>query len=71
LEVIETDMQLFNNQTCPMKTDVPDTKWKEFLSPNFSVIKPNFMSPVIFDGRNRHQPALIKDAGIGYHGIGR
>jgi UDPglucose 6-dehydrogenase len=28
-------------------------------------------SPIIFDGRNLFEPAVMADAGIEYHGIGR
>ena len=47
------------------------TEWKTFRSPNFDQIKALLKSPIIFDGRNLFEPAVMADAGIEYHGIGR
>ena len=47
------------------------TEWKAFRSPDFERIKSSLKQPVIFDGRNLFEPALMADAGIEYHGIGR
>jgi UDPglucose 6-dehydrogenase len=47
------------------------TEWKTFWSPNFDVIKAALKQPVIFDGRNLYDPALMKYLGITYYGIGR
>ncbi|MFA9438092.1 UDP-glucose/GDP-mannose dehydrogenase family protein [Uliginosibacterium sp. sgz301328] len=47
------------------------TEWKEFRSPDFDAIKTKLKEPVIFDGRNMFSPALPRQAGIEYHGIGR
>jgi UDPglucose 6-dehydrogenase len=47
------------------------TEWKTFWSPNFDVIKAVLKQPVIFDGRNLYDPALMKRLGITYYGIGR
>jgi UDPglucose 6-dehydrogenase len=47
------------------------TEWKEFRSPDFETIAKTLKSPVIFDGRNLYDPALLKDFGIEYHGVGR
>jgi UDPglucose 6-dehydrogenase len=47
------------------------TEWKAFRSPDFEQVKAKLNNPVIFDGRNLFEPAVMKDLGIEYHGIGR
>jgi UDPglucose 6-dehydrogenase len=47
------------------------TEWKEFRSPDFDRIKAALKSPVIFDGRNLYEPALVRAAGLQYQAIGR
>ncbi len=47
------------------------TEWKEFRSIDFEVIKGRLKTPVIFDGRNLYNPALVREAGIEYLAIGR
>jgi UDPglucose 6-dehydrogenase len=47
------------------------TEWKEFRSPDFAAIKTKLKTPVIFDGRNLYDPALVRQAGIEYLAIGR
>ncbi|WP_317201025.1 UDP-glucose/GDP-mannose dehydrogenase family protein [Janthinobacterium sp.] len=47
------------------------TEWKAFRSPDFEQIKARLKDPVIFDGRNLFEPAIMAEAGIEYHGIGR
>ena len=47
------------------------TEWKEFRNPNFDGIKATLKEPVIFDGRNIYEPALMRSMGIDYSGIGR
>jgi UDPglucose 6-dehydrogenase len=47
------------------------TEWKAFRSPDFEEIKARLKHPVIIDGRNLYEPALMTDQGIEYHGIGR
>lgn len=47
------------------------TEWKEFRSPDFDKIKASLKTPVIFDGRNLYEPALVKQAGLSYDSIGR
>lgn len=47
------------------------TEWKEFRSPDFSVIKQKIKSNIIFDGRNIYDPAIVHSAGIKYQAIGR
>jgi len=47
------------------------TEWKEFRSPDFDAIQATLRQPVIFDGRNMYDPAMVADAGIEYYPIGR
>jgi UDPglucose 6-dehydrogenase len=47
------------------------TEWKVFRSPDFARIKSMLKNPVIFDGRNLYDPALVESAGLAYYGIGR
>jgi len=47
------------------------TEWKVFWSPDFSLIKKYLKEPVIFDGRNIYDPAVLKTEGFTYYGIGR
>lgn len=47
------------------------TEWKEFRSPDFDAIKVKLKTPLIFDGRNLYDPALVAAAGINYQAIGR
>jgi UDPglucose 6-dehydrogenase len=47
------------------------TEWREFRSPDFEFIKQTLKAPVIFDGRNLYDPALMAREGISYHAIGR
>ena len=47
------------------------TEWREFRSPDFAAIKSSLKTPVIFDGRNIYEPALLEARGIEYFGIGR
>ena len=47
------------------------TEWKEFRSPDFERIRTALKNPVIFDGRNMYDPAIMRQLGVEYHGIGR
>ncbi len=47
------------------------TDWKEFRSPDFDAIKAALKQPVVIDGRNLYEPALMATLGIEYSGIGR
>ena len=47
------------------------TEWQEFRSPDFDAIKAALGQPVIFDGRNLYDPALLARFGFTYYGIGR
>jgi UDPglucose 6-dehydrogenase len=47
------------------------TEWNEFRHPNFQRIKSLLKQPVIFDGRNLYDPALMKALEFRYFSIGR
>lgn len=47
------------------------TEWKEFRSPDFSIIKQKIKAKIIFDGRNMYDPKVVKSAGLEYRPIGR
>ncbi|WP_420465088.1 UDP-glucose dehydrogenase family protein [Panacagrimonas sp.] len=47
------------------------TEWRVFHSPNFERLASLLKTPVIFDGRNLYEPALVEKAGIAYYAIGR
>ena len=47
------------------------TEWKEFRSPDFDHLKKTLKAPVIFDGRNLYDPAMMKKQGFKYYAIGR
>jgi UDPglucose 6-dehydrogenase len=47
------------------------TEWNQFRHPNFQRIKAELKQPVIFDGRNLYDPALMKALEFKYYSIGR
>ena len=47
------------------------TEWKNFWSPDFSMLKQKLSDAVIFDGRNLYDPDEVKRHGINYFSIGR
>jgi UDPglucose 6-dehydrogenase len=47
------------------------TEWKEFRSPDFEYLKKQLKAPVIFDGRNLYDLAMMKKLGFQYYAIGR
>ncbi|MES2993296.1 MAG: UDP-glucose/GDP-mannose dehydrogenase family protein [Pseudomonadota bacterium] len=47
------------------------TEWKEFRSPDFAALKTTLKSPLVFDGRNLYDAALMKSNGLEYFPIGR
>ena len=47
------------------------TEWKEFRTPDFDLIKSTLKQPVVLDGRNLYDPALMAAYGIDYVAIGR
>lgn len=47
------------------------TEWKEFRSPDFEELKVQLKQPVIFDGRNQYNDALMEERGFEYFQIGK
>ena len=47
------------------------TEWREFQEIDLNRIKKTLKSPVVIDGRNIYDPAVMKSKGFRYHGIGR
>jgi UDPglucose 6-dehydrogenase len=47
------------------------TEWKAFRSPDVDQLRGVLKSPVIFDGRNLYEPAVVRGHGLEYHPIGR
>jgi UDPglucose 6-dehydrogenase len=47
------------------------TEWQEFRSPDFDRLKEILKAPVIFDGRNLYDPAMVGRFGFTYYAIGR
>jgi UDPglucose 6-dehydrogenase len=47
------------------------TEWQEFRSPDFERLRELLKAPVIFDGRNLYDPAMVSRFGLAYYAIGR
>ncbi len=47
------------------------TEWREFRTPDFDALKAALKRPLLLDGRNLYEPALMQALGIDYEGIGR
>jgi len=47
------------------------TEWSQFRAPDFELIEKSLSHKVIVDGRNLYDPALLKQRGFAYYGIGR
>ncbi|MDE0342363.1 MAG: UDP-glucose/GDP-mannose dehydrogenase family protein [Deltaproteobacteria bacterium] len=47
------------------------TEWNEFRSPDFPRLKTLLRQPVLFDGRNLYDPAVMRRHGFTYYSIGR
>jgi UDPglucose 6-dehydrogenase len=47
------------------------TEWQEFRSPDFDALKRMLKEPLVFDGRNLYDPALVRAAGLEHFSIGR
>jgi UDPglucose 6-dehydrogenase len=67
LKLVDTPMEVLENADALVVV----TEWKVFRSPDFAAIKAQLKQPVIFDGRNLYEPALVRASGIEYFPIGR
>jgi UDPglucose 6-dehydrogenase len=47
------------------------TEWSDFRRPDFDRMKGLMRTPVVFDGRNIYNPAIMREKGFVYYGIGR
>ncbi|MDF3918793.1 UDP-glucose/GDP-mannose dehydrogenase family protein [Salinicola salarius] len=47
------------------------TEWKVFRTVDFAWLKEQLATPVIVDGRNLFDPAVVKQAGLLYYAVGR
>lgn len=47
------------------------TAWKQYWSPDFSVLKNTMQCALILDGRNIYDPEFVKAQGFEYQGVGR
>lgn len=47
------------------------TEWKQYRQPDFEQIRQRLRTPLILDGRNQYNPALLRSMGFIYNGIGR
>jgi UDPglucose 6-dehydrogenase len=47
------------------------TEWQAFRNPNFERIKGMMRQPVLFDGRNIFDPAVLRQLGFTYYSVGR
>ena len=47
------------------------TEWNEFRRPDFEKVKELLKNPVIFDGRNQHDPKRMEQRGFEYFCIGK
>jgi UDPglucose 6-dehydrogenase len=47
------------------------TEWKQFRDPDFARLKSLLRTPVIFDGRNLYDPAMLHAQGFAHDAIGR
>jgi UDPglucose 6-dehydrogenase len=47
------------------------TEWQSFRVPDFELMRSHLREPLIFDGRNLYDPALMRSKGFQYYGIGR
>ena len=47
------------------------TEWKEFISPDFPLLRETLKEGVIFDGRNIYEPSTIARHGLALQAIGR
>jgi UDPglucose 6-dehydrogenase len=47
------------------------TEWKAFRSPDFDGMKAQLKRPLVIDGRNLYEPALMKQLGFEHVAVGR
>ncbi len=71
-EIAEKKITLFDNKDLALKNAdalVIPTEWDEFYKINYSILKENMKSPVVFDGRFIYDSKTMKENGIIYIGL--
>lgn len=48
-----------------------NTEWSEYRTPDFDEMRRRMRTPLVFDGRNLYDPAVMQQAGFTYYSIGR
>jgi UDPglucose 6-dehydrogenase len=68
------DLSLANNKEYALENAdalVICTEWKNFRAMDYEMVKQKLVHPVIVDGRNLYDPAIVRSYGIEYFAIGR
>ncbi len=71
---VRDDLQLCGTRQAALKGAdalVICTEWKQFWAPDFELMAELLNEPVLFDGRNLFDPAMMKRKGFVYSAIGR
>ena len=66
LRLAEDENDALNHSHCL----VICTEWRPFRAPDFEEVRERLLYPVIFDGRNIHDPERMEREGFTYFGIG-
>lgn len=66
LLLVDNELDALNHSHCL----VICTEWRSFRAPDFQELKERLAYPVIFDGRNIHDPERMAREGFTYFGIG-
>lgn len=67
LELVEGPLQAADDASALLVV----TEWREFRSPDFAALLATMRRPLVLDGRNLYDPALMARLGFEYQGIGR
>lgn len=66
LQLVENELDALNHSHCL----VICTEWRAFQAPDFEELRERLLAPVVFDGRNIHDPERMEREGFAYYGIG-
>ena len=67
LHLVDTPMAALQGADCLAIV----TEWQSFRVPDFDAVRAALSDPVIFDGRNLYEPAVVARHGLRYVSIGR
>ena len=67
LQLVDTPMAALQGADCLAIV----TEWQSFRVPDFDAVRAALSDPVIFDGRNLYEPAVVARHGLRYVSIGR